>query len=344
MRDIFLGIDTSCDDTSIALYFSGSGKFIEERKTQDVHEKFKGVVPELASRDHLETLPVLLDSLLEKAHIEPFELAGIGVTYKPGLIGSILVGLSFAKAYAYSLSKPFIGIDHIEGHLFSAFLNNTKPEYPFLGVVLSGGHSEIFLVKNFGDYELISTTVDDAAGEVLDKMARYMDIGFPGGPAIEKIAINGDRKRFSFPLPIVKQNDNYFSFSGIKTAALAYFQKEDNPDDKFKSDLAASFQDAVIRQVIDRLKKALNLTKCHRIVMGGGVTANTKLRNSIIEELGDNAVILIPDIEYCTDNASMIAQLSAWKIISGNTDELSIEAHSISDLGNYYIKKNKIGF
>ncbi len=170
--DTILGIDTSCDDTAVALFVPENRTALEKKRTQEIHSKYFGVVPELASREHLTNLPILTKELLYEAGIELKDISAFGVTCKPGLIGSILVGLSFAKALSYSLNKPIIGIDHIEGHLYSAFLNNEEPEYPFLGLILSGGHSEILLVKGFGDYELIATTVDDAAGEALDKIAR----------------------------------------------------------------------------------------------------------------------------------------------------------------------------
>ncbi len=331
--DTVLGIDTSCDDTAVALFFPIKGSVLEKKKTQGIHSKYFGVVPEIASREHLINLPILTRELIEEAGIGFRDISALGVTCKPGLIGSILVGLSFAKALSYSLGKPVVGIDHIEGHLYSAFLSNEEPEYPFLGLILSGGHSEILLVKGFEDYELISTTVDDAAGEALDKIARYLKLGFPGGPEIEKRAEMGDRKRFTLPLPVVKKNPYNFSFSGLKTSALAICQREEEINDGFINDLSACFLDAIVKQILDRVKKAIELTGCKTLVLGGGVAANKLLRSTLSENFNKDIRIYYPRLEDCMDNASMIALLTYLKMRNGHSSDLTLGASSISQIG-----------
>jgi len=332
MKRPFLGIDTSCDDTSVAIYWLHSKQYRELRKSQAVHAPYKGVVPELASRDHLYTLPLLVKEILDETKTIPKEIEGIGITNRPGLLGSLLVGLSYAKALAYTWKKPFLGINHIEGHLFSAFLQNFSPKYPFLGVILSGGHSEIIFVKGLGNYKLIGSTVDDAAGEALDKIASYIGLGYPGGPAIEKAAKHGDLKRFSFPIANVKRKPLHFSFSGVKTAALSIIQKEAVSNKQFKNDLAACFQYAVFKQIEDRIRKAIKELSCKRLVFGGGVVANNNLRHIIQTRFGKELEIYFPKPELCTDNAAMIAQLAAWKMSRGEQSDLSLSAKSLAGI------------
>ena len=320
-----LGIESSCDETSVAVISNNilSANLIS---SQDFHSKFGGVVPELSSRAHLQIIIPLIKDALKKSNLELKDIDLICATAGPGLIGALLVGLTFAKGLAYSLNKPFIAVNHIEGHIFSGFLMEDKPEFPYLVLVVSGGHTLLLLVKSFTEIKKLGTTVDDAAGEAFDKVAKMLGLGYPGGPKIQKYSKEGDEEKIRFP---VAQLDNplNFSFSGLKTAVLRYLKKhypdsQEIPEQDI-CDIAASFQEAVIKPLIANTERALNEYKVKSISLVGGVAANSALRESFID-LSEryNKKVVIPKLEYCGDNAAMIAYRGAKLFETGERHNL----------------------
>ena len=305
-----LGIESSCDETSVAII---SNDILTSNliSSQDFHAQFGGVVPELSSRAHLQIIIPLLKDALKKSNLKLDEIDLICATAGPGLIGALLVGLTFAKGLAYSLDKPFVAVNHIEGHIYSGFLMDEKPEFPFLVLVVSGGHTLLLLVESFTKVIKLGTTVDDAAGEAFDKVSKLLGFGYPGGPQIQEAASQGNREKISFPIAELKEPYN-FSFSGLKTSVLRYVQanfKDVNSistDDR--NDIAASFQKAVVKALTQKVEKALNQFQVKSISLVGGVAANEQLRKSF-EDLSSkyNKKLVIPSLEFCGDNAAMIA-------------------------------------
>ncbi len=327
---LVLGIESSCDDLSMALVKDGRLLAnVTASQTLD-HAPFGGVVPEIASRRHLDHLEATLDLLLEKAGVKLAELEGIAATYAPGLVGSLLVGLNFAKALAYALEIPFRGVHHIEGHLWSAYLEH-RPEFPILGLAVSGGHSHLYRIQDFGEYRLLGHTVDDAAGEALDKVAKMMGLGFPGGPLIEKLASAGDPSAFSFALPNVKGYPLHTSFSGMKTAAHDYYRKM-NPGRN--ADLAASFQAAVVRALVSMVERALAKVNASQLAVAGGVACNMPLREAMQElSARHHLALAIPAPRFCTDNGAMIAFTGEKYLEKGLASPLSLNAQARTVLG-----------
>jgi len=312
---ILLGIESSCDETSVAvLKETGENNSVEVASniisSQDFHKLFGGVVPELSSRAHIQQLLPLVKEALAKAGISMKDVDVIAATAGPGLIGALLVGFTFAKGLAFACRKPFIGVNHIEGHIFSGFLNEEKPVFPALILVVSGGHSLLLLVKSFSEIFRLGTTIDDAAGEAFDKVSKLIGLGYPGGPKIQKYAESGNPDSIPFPVSDLKGRYD-FSFSGLKTAVLRYVEKL-YPDRKIPDadlpDIAASFQSAVIKALTRSVKRALKEYEINSISLVGGVAANRPLRNAITE-LGNQygKKVVIPPFEYCGDNAAMIA-------------------------------------
>ena len=305
-----LGIESSCDETSVAI-ISNNKLTANLISSQDFHTKYGGVVPELSSRAHLQIVLPLVKDALTKSNLTLKDLDVICSTAGPGLIGALLVGLTFAKGLAYSLKKPFVAVNHIEGHIFSGFLMEEKPEFPYLALIVSGGHTLLLLVKSFLEIKKLGTTVDDAAGEAFDKVAKMLGLGYPGGPKIQKAAANGDPEKINFPVAELKDPYN-FSFSGLKTSVLRYVQKNygdsKNIPEKDLSDIAASFQKAVVKALIKNTQKALNNYEVKSLSLAGGVAANKALREALIN-LGKqhSKKVVIPAFEYCGDNAAMIA-------------------------------------
>ncbi len=305
-----LGIESSCDETSVAIISENklSSNLIS---SQDFHSKYGGVVPELSSRAHLQIVIPLVKDALKKSALGLKDIDLICATAGPGLIGALLVGLIFAKGLAYSLNKPFIGVNHIEGHIYSGFLMEEKPEFPYLALVVSGGHTLLLLVNNHTEIKKLGTTVDDAAGEAFDKVAKMLGLGYPGGPKIHEYSKKGDKEKINFP---VSQLDNpyNFSFSGLKTAVLRYVKKhyhdgKEIPEQHI-NDIAASFQNAVIKPLIANTEKALMEHNVNSLSLVGGVAANSALRESFIElSKKYNKKVIIPRFEFCGDNAAMIA-------------------------------------
>lgn len=314
-----LGIETSCDETAAAVIADGrlcSNKIA----SQEVHRSFGGVVPELASRAHIQLIVPIVVSALEEAAITKAQIDGIAVTYGPGLAGSLLVGLNFAKAASLALGVPFIGINHLEGHLFSNSVLEEGPEPPFIALIVSGGHTLLILITEWGDYEMLGKTRDDAAGEAFDKVAKMLDLPYPGGPAIEKLAKEGDPHYLSFPKAKLQSNDLDFSYSGLKTAVL-YHLKALTPSQrqKSKADVAASFQIAAVDVLVTNSIKALGKYKIKRLALSGGVACNTLLRQQLNAECQKHGFeLFFPPVELCTDNGAMIARAGQFYLNQGH--------------------------
>lgn len=334
-----LGIESSCDETSVAILVNDEVK-ANLISSQHFHKAFGGVVPELSSRAHLQMVKPLLDSALKTANLKLAEIDLITATSGPGLIGALLVGLTFAKGLSYSLNKPFVAVNHIEGHIFSGFLMEQKPEFPMLVLVVSGGHTLLLYVENFTKIFLLGTTVDDAAGEAFDKVSKLLGFGYPGGPQIEASALKGNEKSIKFPIAELKDEYN-FSFSGLKTSVLRYVQKK-FPDRKIpESDLnniSSSFQKALVDALVQKVKLALNNHKVKSLSLVGGVAANKKLRIEL-SNLSERFKIpcIIPSLEYCGDNAAMIAMRGFQLYQNGIQDSLNVAPYpSIPE--NYFLK------
>jgi N6-L-threonylcarbamoyladenine synthase len=332
-----LGIESSCDETSAAIL--SNNKILSNLiSSQDFHADYGGVVPELSSRAHMQIVKPLVDKALKESNLKIGDIDIITATAGPGLIGALLVGLTYAKGLAFSLSKPFIAVNHIEGHIFSGFLMDDKPEFPFLALVVSGGHTLLLYVKSFSEIQQLGTTVDDAAGEAFDKVSKMLAFGYPGGPKIQNASKIGDEDKIKFPVAELKNPYN-FSFSGLKTAVLRYIQKNfsdvnDIPE-KEKNDIAASFQKAVVSALIQNTERALDNYDVRSISLVGGVAANEKLRNEITmlsKKYGKK--IIIPSFEFCGDNAAMIAFRGKSLFEAGRQDSLNVKPYP--SLGENY--------
>ncbi len=323
-----LGIESSCDETSVSVLTDGELK-ANLISSQDFHKKYGGVVPELSSRAHLQIVIPLVKDALKKSDLELKDIDLVCSTAGPGLIGALLVGLTFAKGLAYSLDKPFIGVNHIEGHIYSGFLMDEKPEFPYLALVVSGGHTLLLIVKNHYEIVKLGTTVDDAAGEAFDKVAKMLGLGYPGGPKIQKSASQGNPDKINFPVAELKGKYD-FSFSGLKTAVLRYIQEnfDENIPDNDKNDIAASFQKALIKALVQNTQKALLEHDVKSISLVGGVAANSDLRNALAELSNKfKKKLVVPRMEFCGDNAAMIAY-RGWKLFEkGRRDNLNLSPY-----------------
>jgi N6-L-threonylcarbamoyladenine synthase len=333
-----LGIESSCDETACAVV-SGNKVLSNLIATQhDVHAKYGGVVPELASRRHMESIAPLIRGALEEAHLELGDIEGVAVTCAPGLLGSLLVGLSAGKSLAYARRIPFIGVNHLEGHLNAAALEFGDIPLPFVGLVVSGGHTSLYLVKGFGDYRLLGATRDDAAGEAFDKVAKLLGLGYPGGPAIDRASQRGDPKAIRFTRPRFNQEDSLdFSFSGIKTACLLKKREAETQGklcDAFIADIAASFQETVVHILVDRLIEAAGRTGARAVVLAGGVAANRRLRVLLQESAAQAGMTaFIPNAKLCTDNAAMIAYVGGKRLERGELSPLTLNATANQEIG-----------
>lgn len=328
---IILGIDTSCDETSAAVLKNGKEVLANIVSSQiKLHSPHGGVVPELASRSHLEMLPSIVDEALSKARITFKDLSGIAVTSSPGLIGCLLVGLSYAKALAYSLQIPLTTVHHLKAHLFSPFLE-TEENYPFLGMVVSGGHTALYYVKSFDKIECIGQTVDDAAGEAFDKVAKLLGLGYPGGPVVDKLAQEGDKNAYFFTRARVKKGPYYFSFSGLKTAVsllVKKIQEKENLSEEIVRNISASFQKEVVGSLIANIKKALKEYPVKHLYLSGGVAVNSALRKATEKLAFDNNLhYFIPSLLNCTDNGAMIAYVGARQLEKGGEASLDCNAY-----------------
>lgn len=324
-----LGIDTSCDDTSVAVVKEGRKVLSNIVSSQrDLHSKYGGVVPEIASRSHVRMINICLKEAVNKAKIKEKNIDAVAVTYGPGLAGSLLIGIQTAKIISFAYEIPLIGINHIESHLYSPFLEFKDIEYPILSLLVSGGHTEIIYINKPENYELICNTYDDAAGEAYDKVAKLLNLGYPGGPIIEKLAKKGDGRKIKFPRAKLKRKRIGFSFSGLKTSVKCFLMK--NELDKVKiEDVVASFQEAVIDMLLQPMEKILKSREVKSTFLVGGVAANNLLREKFIgvsEKYNTRAYC--PSFEYCTDNAAMVAGLGYLKYKNKRFDSFKLDAIS----------------
>ncbi|MFL2697807.1 MAG: tRNA (adenosine(37)-N6)-threonylcarbamoyltransferase complex transferase subunit TsaD [Gammaproteobacteria bacterium] len=317
-----LGIETSCDETGVAIYDGKNNRILSETlfSQAEKHSLYGGVVPELASRDHVAKIIPLLRLAIEESGLNQIDLDGIAYTAGPGLRGPLLIGASISHALSKGWGKPCVGVNHMEGHLLMNLLESPRPSFPFLTLLISGGHCMLINTKNVGEYSLLGQTRDDAVGEAFDKVAKLLGLPYPGGPQIEKLALNGNPKAFVLPRPMTKDNHLDFSFSGLKTAVLYTLEKEKDPSEDFKQDLAASFQEAVAETLLIKSKKALESEGLNQLVVGGGVAANRFIMNKFHENLSEIDVFS-PDIRNCTDNGSMIAITGYHRLKKGHSDK-----------------------
>lgn len=340
-----LSIETSCDETSAAVVKNGRDVLSNMIYSQiDIHKKFGGVVPEVASRNHVEKISQVVDEAMEEAKVTFDDIDGIAVTYGPGLVGALLVGVSYAKGLCYSLNKPLIPVNHIEGHICANFIAHKELEPPFVSLVVSGGHTHIVHIKDYGQYEILGKTRDDAAGEAFDKVARSLGLGYPGGPLIDKLAKEGNENAIKFPRVYLEKDSLDFSFSGIKSAVLNYLnqQKQKNlPIDN--ADVAASFQKAVVEVIVTKVVQAAKKVGVKTIVLAGGVAANSGLRNEFKERLENDAIMVkYPPIMLCTDNAAMIGSAGYFEYKNEAFSDQTLNAISNLKLGEkHYVNQKK---
>ncbi len=331
-----LGIETSCDETSAGIVEDGKirGHVVA---SQDVHGAFGGVVPEIAARAHLRQLDRVVEAALEEAGVSADRLAGVGVTTGPGLIGCLLVGVNWAKALAFGQGLPIVGVHHMEAHLFANSLERPEAEPPFVALLVSGGHTLLLWVPEWGRYALLGQTRDDAAGEAFDKVARRLGLGYPGGPEIQRAAERGRAGRYSLPRPMLKTADGPedpawfdFSFSGLKTAlsllAAEIEEEDEGALERARADLAAEFQAAVIEVLVTKTLRATDLTGCRRVIIGGGVACNSPLRERLAEVLSGDGELYAPTPRLATDNGAMVARLAEHRLASGERDGLDLSA------------------
>lgn len=320
-----LGIETSCDDTGVAIYDSAKGLLAHEIYSQTkLHNDYGGVVPELASRDHLRRVIPLINEVLVKANLTSDQIDGVAYTVGPGLVGALLVGATIGRTLAWAWQVPGLGIHHMEAHLLAVMLEQSKPEFPFLALIVSGGHTMLVDVQDFGQYNLLGETLDDAAGEAFDKTAKLLGLPYPGGPELAKLAEQGDVQRFHFPRPMTDRPGLDFSFSGLKTFALNMINEYRN-DPKALADIAAAFQHAIVETLFIKCRRALEQTKLQSLVIAGGVGANQILRNRLTHLAHDRKInIYYPRPEFCTDNGAMIAYVGCQRILLGQKDDLKI--------------------
>ena len=331
---IVLGIDTSCDDTSAGVVVDGRKVLSNVVNSQiKLHKPHGGVVPELASREHLKNImPVVSESLL-RANIRMRDLDGIAVTVGPGLVGALLVGLYYAKGLSYIYNIPLAGINHLEGHIISIFLEKESPPFPFVALTASGGHTSLYHVEGYGKYELMGQTLDDAAGEAFDKVSKILGLGYPGGPVIEKLSRNGRKGRIKFPRAFLSSGSFDFSFSGLKTAVALYVKKwhqsREEAEGVTLADIAASFQESVVDVLVEKMMAATEKMGVSDVVAAGGVACNSRLRTSL-NAAGSNRGIKVyyPRPEYCTDNGAMIAAAGYNRLLNDERAEMSADVRS----------------
>lgn len=303
-----LGIESSCDETAASVVEDGKRVLSSVVATQiEIHSPYGGVVPELASRKHIENIVPVVDQAISDAGLDRKDIDGVAVTRGPGLVGALLVGFSFAKAFAYGLGVPWVGVDHLEGHLNSVFLSEPAPEFPFAALLVSGGHTNLYYVRSHTEAVFMGQTRDDAAGEAFDKVAKMLDLGYPGGVVISRMAANGDPDRIRFPRPYLDKDAFDFSFSGVKTAVKRYIETHPDYTDHM-SDIVAGFQEAVVDVLTFKLIRAAEVQSCRNIAVVGGVAANSRLRQRLTEAAAERDMrLFVPAIELCGDNAAMIA-------------------------------------
>ncbi|WP_138204292.1 tRNA (adenosine(37)-N6)-threonylcarbamoyltransferase complex transferase subunit TsaD [Haloimpatiens lingqiaonensis] len=324
-----LAIESSCDETAAAVVVNGREVLSNVIASQiDIHTKFGGVVPEVASRKHIEAISAVVQEALDKANVTLEDIDAIGVTYGPGLVGALLVGLQYAKGLSYALNKPLIGVNHIEGHISANFIEYKELEPPFVCLVVSGGHTFIVYMKDYGEFEVLGGTRDDAAGEAFDKVARAIGLGYPGGPKIDRVSKEGNADAIKFPRANFHDNSLDFSFSGVKSAVLNYLNnKEMRNEEIVREDVAASFQKAVVDVLVDNAMEACKKRKVDKIAIAGGVASNSCLRESMIKRGEKEGIrVLFPSMILCTDNAAMIGSAAYFEYKKGNIAPLTLNA------------------
>ncbi len=335
-----LALETSCDETAAAVL--EDGKLLANIiASQDIHIEYGGVVPELASRAHMQKISMVVRKALEDAGANLAGIEAVAVTCGPGLAGSLLVGLSFAKGLALAGGKAFIGINHLEGHLFSASIEHPELEPPFLALVVSGGHTLLVLVRDVGEYEILGQTVDDAAGEAFDKVAKILGLPYPGGPSLQKAAERGNPEKESFPVSKIKDRPYDFSFSGLKTAVLYRWRALDAEEQtRALPDIAASFQQAVIDALVPKISRAVKEFAIDSVVVAGGVARNSALRQAVVQAgERDGFTAYIPAGEFCTDNAAMIGRVAELRLARGESSDFSLIAQPQMDLAGERSRK-----
>lgn len=328
-----LAIETSCDETGVAIYDSEQGLLSHALYSQiELHAEYGGVVPELASRDHVrKTLP-LVEQVLSEAGLEKTDMDGVAYTAGPGLVGALLVGAGIGRSLAYAWGVPAIGVHHMEGHLLAPMLEDNPPEFPFVALLVSGGHTQLVRVDGIGQYELLGESLDDAAGEAFDKTAKMLGLGYPGGPAVSRLAEKGHKDRFKFPRPMVDRPGLDFSFSGLKTFTLNTINAEDD-DEQTRADIALAFETAVVETLAIKCRRALQETGLSRLIIAGGVSANQHLRHRLEQMVKkERAEVYYARPEFCTDNGAMIAFAGCQRLLAGQQEQLVFSARPRWDM------------
>ncbi|MCK4608737.1 MAG: tRNA (adenosine(37)-N6)-threonylcarbamoyltransferase complex transferase subunit TsaD [Gammaproteobacteria bacterium] len=323
-----LGIETSCDETGIAIYDSEQGLLAHKLHSQiSLHAKFGGVVPELASRDHIQKTLPLIEQLLDEAKLTKKSIDAVAYTAGPGLVGALLIGATIGRSLGFALQVPTIGVHHMEAHLLAPMLEENPPDFPFVALLVSGGHTMLVKVTEFGSYKLLGESLDDAAGEAFDKVAKMVGLAYPGGPVLAALAKEGNPARFHFPRPMVNRPGLDFSFSGLKTFAMNTVREYGHEPDS-KADIARAFQDAVVDTLTIKCKRALKQTGLKQLLVAGGVSANQALRSSLHAMCKkEQAKVNYPRLEFCTDNGAMVAYTGYCRLAAGYKDGLAIKVH-----------------
>jgi N6-L-threonylcarbamoyladenine synthase len=337
-----LGIESTCDETAAAVVMDGTRVLSNVVATQfELHAKYRGVVPEIASRAHIENILPVMREAIEKGDTTLDDIDAIAVAHRPGLIGSLLIGVTAAKSLAWTLGKPLIGVDHVQAHLYSVVLDQAiDPELPAIGLVVSGGHTALYRIDDFTNIGLIGSTIDDAVGEAYDKVAAILGLGYPGGPIIDRLALQGDSRAIRFPRTLLEKDSLDFSFSGLKTAVLYHVRGVPNsraesagpkspPDEQQIRNIAASFQAACVEVIVKKLRRAIATTQAKSVIVGGGVSANRGLRDALARF---DLPVHFPQMQYCTDNAAMSAGLAHVYLQEGRTSGLDLDAITYSAL------------
>lgn len=329
-----LAIETSCDDTGAAVVLDGRKILSNLVSSQvSIHQKYGGVVPELASRKHIESIIPIVTEALDTAEVTLREIDGIAVTQGPGLVGSLLVGLSFAKSLSFAAGLPLVGVNHVEAHLSAIFLEEKPPTFPFIGLVVSGGHTSLFRVDGFGKYKRLGQTRDDAAGEAFDKVAKFLGLGYPGGPIIDELSKAGNPKAIRFPRASLGKDSFDFSFSGLKTSVVNYVKFHSEPEEGYPEnlirDIVSGFQEAVVEVLVKKTLRAAQNQGLKRIVLSGGVAANRRLRERMKEEASEERIkLFVPSPSFCTDNAAMVGVVGYEYLKRGIRSPFSLNAFS----------------
>ncbi|MBE5936349.1 MAG: tRNA (adenosine(37)-N6)-threonylcarbamoyltransferase complex transferase subunit TsaD [Lachnospiraceae bacterium] len=326
---LILAIESSCDETAAAVVKNGREVLSNVISSQiDLHKLYGGVVPEIASRKHIENITGVVDEAVKEADVTMEDIDAICVTYGPGLVGALLVGVAHAKALSYALNKPLVGVNHIEGHISANYIENKELEPPYLAMVVSGGHTHMVMVNDYGEYEIIGRTRDDAAGEAFDKVARAVGLGYPGGPKIDKLAKEGNKHAIDFPRANIEGAPYDFSFSGVKSAVLNYLNVAKMKEEEvFVPDVVASFQNAVVDAIVSKTVAAAKEYKVDKVALAGGVAANSALREGMEQACKENGITLYrPSLGLCTDNAAMIGAAGYYEYIKGTRHGLDLNA------------------